>query len=244
MNLMSTICMTFAGSAWITLGLLWAVSVSADECHPSIDLSKPQYIVGYGSLMETASKGMTEPQAGTNLPVSVTGFQRSWNTHGVYPTTFLGVQPSAGTRMVAALYRDFPQDGKLGADARERSYCRLAVDPAAINMFDGSTVPVSSQIWVYATKPELIAKPDKSYPITQSYVDIFIAGCLQLQARVSEPNVDFVEQCIRTTDGWSKHWVNDRIYPRRPFMYQPNAWEIDQYLIRLLPDFANAIPIE
>ena len=25
----------------------------------------------------------------------------------------------------------------------------------------------------------------------------------------------------------SKHWVNDRLYPRRPFMYQKRALEID-----------------
>ena len=64
-------------AAAIALGLLWAVSVCAEDCHPEVDPSKPQYVVGYGSLMETASKRMTEPDAGTNLPVSVTGFQRS-----------------------------------------------------------------------------------------------------------------------------------------------------------------------
>ena len=44
---------------------------------------------------------------------------------------------------------------ELGADARERSYCRAAVDPASIKMLDGSTVPSPSQIWVYVTKPPI-----------------------------------------------------------------------------------------
>jgi hypothetical protein len=231
-------------TAIFLFGLTGACSVYADDCHPLPDLSKPQYIVGYGSLMEASSKRMTEPNADINLPISVVGFQRSWNTHGVYPTTFLGVRPSTSASMVAVLYRAFLDNGKLGADARERSYCRIAVEPDSINMLDGSTVPSASQIWIYVTKPDLVAPPDDQYPITQSYVDIFMTGCLQLQARVSESHIDFVEQCVRTTEGWSTHWVNDRIYPRRPFMNQPNAWQIDQHLNTLLPEIVGAVKIE
>jgi hypothetical protein len=39
------------------------------------------------------------------------------------------------------------------------------------------------------------------------------------------------ERMGRTTDGWSKHWVNDRISPRSPFSHQSNALEIDAHLI-------------
>jgi hypothetical protein len=49
---------------------------------------------------------------------------------------------------------------------------------------------------------------------------------------------------VLTTQGWSTHWVNDRIYPRRPFMYQPSAGEIDQRLNTLLPEIVDAIKIE
>ena len=120
--------MTFAATrqgalaVLLTLGLLGAASVRAQDCHPALDPSKPQYIVGYGSLMQSNSKRMTEPDAGINLPVLVTGFQRAWNTHGIYPTTYLGVQPSKSARMAAALYRDFLKDGKLGADASVPPY--------------------------------------------------------------------------------------------------------------------------
>jgi len=215
-----------------------------EKCHPPIDPSQPQYIVGYGSLMELASKKISEPDAGINLPVLVSGFQRSWNAHGTFGTTFLGARPSASQQMAAALYRTFPTDGKLNADARERSYCRAAVDPASITLLDGSSLEPRCQIWIYVTKPELVGAPEEGHPITQSYVDIFITGALELQEQVTEPDIDFVEQCVRTTDGWSKHWVNDRIFPRRPFMYQPRAWEIDQFLHRLLPDLFETVRIE
>ncbi len=219
-------------------------SAYADDCLPRVDAAKPQYIVGYGSLMDSSSKRISEPNAGVNLPVSVTGFQRSWNTHGYFGITFLGVQPSKSASMVAALYRDFLEDGQLGSDARERSYCRAAVDPASITMLDGSTVPSASQIWIYVNKPTTLAAPNAENPITQSYVDLFLSGCMQLQARVSDPKFDFVEQCVRTTDGWSRHWVNDRLYPRRPLANNPMAGQIDQYLKKLLPEFADDIKIE
>ena len=214
------------------------------KCHPPIDLSKPQYIVGYGSLMQTDSKRGTEPDAGENLPVMVNGFQRAWNTHGVFPTCYLGVQQSKSAKMVAAIYRSFPKKGVLSADAREIDYCRVAVDRDSVTMLDGSQVPANSQIWIYVNKPETIAVPDAGNPIVQSYVDIVITGCLELQQLVKDPEVDFVEQFVKTTDGWSKHWVNDRLYPRRPYIHQPNAWEIDSNLKRHVGKLYENITIE
>ena len=231
-------------AAGFFLYLCLVTGAGADVCHPPIDPAVPQYIVGYGSLMQTASKLSTQPDAGINLPVMVTGFQRAWNTHGVYPTTYLGVQPSRSARMAAALYRDFLKDGKLSSDAREIDYCRAEVPPADIKMLDASTLPSPSQIWIYVNKPDTLAPPNKQYPIVQSYVDIFITGCLELQERVADKNVNFVEACVRTTDGWSKHWVNDRLMPRRAYHYQPRAFEIDQHLKRLLPELFESIEIE
>ena len=233
-----------ARAAGLLLYLSLVESAGANDCHPPVDPDLPQYIVGYGSLMQEASKLSTQPDAGINLPVMVTGFQRAWNTHGVYPTTYLGVQPSRSARMAAALYRDFLKDGKLSSDAREIDYCRAAVPPAAIKMLDASTLPSPSQIWIYVNKPDTLAAPDARYPIVQSYVDIFITGCLELQTRVADKRIDFVEACVRTTAGWSKHWVNDRLMPRRAYHYQPRAFEIDQHLKRLLPELFESIEIE
>jgi len=230
-------------AAFAVLGV-WVGAAGADECRPPVDPSREQYIVGYGSLMQSASKRMTEPNAGINLPVLVTGFQRAWNHRGTYPTTYLGVEPAKSAPMAAALYRSFLKDGKLESDAREFSYCRTRVAPASIRMLDGSAVPSPAEIWIYVDEPESLAPPDERYPITQSYVDLFITGCMELQARVSEPGFDFVEQCVTTTRGWSKHWVNDRLQPRRPYIHEPRAFEIDGHLKRLLPAFVESVRIE
>jgi hypothetical protein len=239
--LFSSTCRTLAAA--LVAAPLWT-GVRAEGCHPEVDASKAQYVVGYGSLMQAASKRTTEPGAGENLPIRVRGFRRGWNTHGVYPTTYLGVQHDEDASMVAALYRSFLDDGKLSADAREIDYCRAKVEPASVEMLDGSSVPSSGQIWIYVSRPESLAPPDAEYPIVQSYVDIFISGCLELQVRVADPDLDFVEQCIRTTQGWSRYWVNDRIHPRRPFPFQPKAFEIDKRLGKWLPEIYADIRIE
>ena len=230
----------------LVLVLLGQVAVAiADDCHPEVDLRVPQYMVGYGSLMQSASKLSTEPDAGISLPVLVTGFQRGWNTHGVYPTTYLGVQPSKSAKMAAAIYRDFLHEGKLRSDAREIDYCRVQVPPDALELLDASSLPSPSQVWVYVNKPDTLAPPDDDNPIVQSYVDIFITGCLELQERVvADKKLDFVEACVRTTEGWSKYWVNDRPMPRRPYHYQPRAFEIDQALNRLFPVLYPSIEIQ
>jgi len=228
----------------LTLGLFLCGMALADDCHPPLKAGWQQYIVGYGSLMEAKSKQMTEPNAGESRPVQVTGFRREWNLHGTFPTTFLGVREDASAQMVAVLYRAELIEGKIGADAREFSYCRAPVDADSVSTLDGSELPAQSQIWIYVNKPEFLSSPNAKHPIVQSYVDIFITGCLEMQERVTESGFNFVDQCILTTSGWSKHWVNDRLYPRRPFMYQKRVLEIDEPLKRLLPEYFEAIKIE
>lgn len=227
--------------------LLFAATLEAADCHPEVDEDQPQYIIGYGSLMETASKQRTSPNTGANLPVLVTGYQRSWNAKGSpvgFSTTYLGVQPRSGARMVAALYRVFDARDIRETDRREAFYCREAVDRQKVQMLDGSLTPATGQIWIYVNKPGSIAPPSARYPLVESYVDIFLTGCFELQEKVVVKDFHFAEQCIETTAEWSPHWVNDRLYPRRPFIYQPNASRIDELLQRKLPRLFEQIRIE
>jgi hypothetical protein len=99
------------------------------------------------------------------------------------------------------------------------------------------------QYWIYVTKPEFTEPPSKDYPIVQSYVDIFITGCLELERNFEAEG--FSDECVRSTRGWSSNfWINDRIYPRRPFMYQPRASDIDKLLRRIMPRHFKNIKIE
>lgn len=63
--------------------LMCSPAVMASEiCHPDVDMSRPQYGIGYGSLMEDASRTRTAPNTGEALPALVQGFERAFISKG------------------------------------------------------------------------------------------------------------------------------------------------------------------
>jgi hypothetical protein len=225
--------------AWI----LWSgLALAAQPCHPDVDLTKPQYGVGYGSLMEEASRLRTAPNTGEALPAIVTGFERWFNAGGSaigFSTTYLGLIEREQASITAAVYRIFRHEDIKATDARERSYCRRSVDVSNIRLLDGSAAPNHGQYWIYVNKPDYRGLASERLPLVQSYIDIFLTGCQQLSKRATSFEGNFMVQCVLTTQGWSNHWVNDRIYPRRPFIYQPNAGAIDRLLDEHVPEFKS-----
>jgi len=215
------------------------------DCHTLPASNEPQYIVGYGSLMQDESRKRTSPQAGPAHPVEVAGYRRGWFAKADsvgYGTTYLGVTPDPNARVNAVIY-NVETNELLATDQREASYCRKSVALAAIKTLEkGSFQLAGGQAWIYVNKPEGIATPSAKSPIVQSYVDIFLSGCLEQEQRF-ELN-GFAQQCLATTRNWSEHWVNDRIYPRRPFIYQPRARQIDSLLAQQLPQYFSRIRIE
>lgn len=220
----------------VSPSLVWA----SEPCHPAVDPAKPQFSIGYGSLMEEKSRLRTAPNTGEALPAIVTGFERSFNAAGSsigFSTTYLGVTESPDATMTAAVYRMFRLEDIKATDAREANYCRQDVPAERIRLLDGSEVLTDAQYWIYVNKPDYRALATERLPLVQSYIDIFVTGCQQLSERAVRFEGNFVVECIRTTKGWSAHWVNDRIYPRRPFIYQPNAGSIDRLLNEHVPEF-------
>lgn len=81
----------------------------------------------------------------------------------------------------------------------------------------------------------------------QSYVDLCINGCIELEEKFPQAKeIKFTKKFIRNTKYWSKHWVNDRILPRRPTLYCKNADRIDGYLKEFLrkKELFSSIKIE
>jgi hypothetical protein len=213
-------------------------------CDAAPDPAQVQYIIGYGSLMQDESRKRTTPNANIAYPVKVNGYRRGWFTKGSgvgFSTTFLGVVQSKAGALNAAIYLiDVTEITTM--DRREFSYCRLAVEPGNYSLLK-QDIPLSpGQAWIYVNKPETIATANRRYPIVQSYVDVFLSGCLELEQRFDLE--DFAQQCLVTTSNWSIQWMNDRIYPRRPFIYQPKAGRIDQLLKEHLPQYFQHIRIE
>lgn len=233
-----------SGAAGVFLLLLCVPAWADSRCNIDPAPTLSQYIIGYGSLMEDASRLKTTPQAGEALPVRVTGFRRAWIAQGSqtgFSTTFLGVTVQPDAHMNAVLYSVPDETAVAILDRRESGYCRVAVTPQNITPLSGQ-LPDAAQIWLYASPPQKVHAPTRRFPVVQSYVDVFLSGCLQAEQRYQLDG--FARECVQTTRGWSKYWVNDRIYPRRPFVYQPNAGKIDKLLSEEVPQAFGAIRIE
>ena len=214
------------------------------RCNEVPDPKQAQYIIGYGSLMQDESRRRSVPHADTAYPVMVKGFRRGWLAKGPgvgFDATYLGIVSDQDGRFNAVLYQISPNDIPV-MDNRESFYCRLAVEPARYSLLKTETPIPQGQVWIYANKPESVATANERHPIVQSYVDIFVSGCLEQEQRYALEN--FAKQCLTTTSHWSTAWVNDRLYPRRPYIYQPKASQIDKLLQQQLPDYFRQIHIE
>ena len=235
-----TIALTISLSVCSSLAL-----ANIADCHPPVDAHQSQYLVGYGSLMAKQSKDRTVKHTGANLPVMIKGFKRAWMTQSHFPgfkTTFLGVSEHQSARLNAVIFKLPNAATSIHAyDSRENPYCRRQIKPSNITLLTNTAAP-AGQIWIYTTQPHRMKQPDTVHPITQSYVDLFLTGCIEQQAQYHLKH--FIEQCITTTSAWSKYWVNDRIYPRYPSTHQPYAIKIDQLLRHYLPQQFKQIQIE
>jgi hypothetical protein len=234
-------------AALFVAGLLAAFSSTsaATECNAAPDPGRPQYIVGYGSLMQDESRARTSPRAGPAHPVELKGYRRGWYARSEafsFGTTYLSVVEDRASGLNAVIYE--VDLAELGAtDRREALYCRARVASTQLRPLEQDFVsPPNAQTWIYVSKPENVATPSARYPIVQSYVDIFMSGCLEQEQRLG--SAGFSELCVATTADWSEHWVNDRIHPRRPFAFQPRARQIDDLLARRLGWFFARIRIE
>jgi hypothetical protein len=197
------------------------------------------YIFGIGSLIEQASRMRTTPAALYVLPARVEGFARGWwaRTGAVgFSTTFLGAIPDKSASMNGVVYA--VSDEELArTNKREAGYTPTDITKS-VEILGGSFKP-KGKVWVYANefKNEHELKnslPSPEFPIVQSYVDICLTGCLQIQQGFPETG-DFAAEFIQSTSEWSKYWENDRAYPRRAPFAVPLAQDIDVLLKKHLP---------
>jgi hypothetical protein len=227
--------------------LMLATAVRADDatCNAAPDAASPQYVIGYGSLMQDESRKRTAPEAGPAYPVLVRGYRRGWFARGKgvgCQTTFLGVVADAASELNAVVYQLKDVAELQATDRRESIYCRRRVPVNDFKLLGEGTAAPQGEVWIYVNSAEDAASATARYPIVQSYVDIFLSGCLEQEQRFKIEG--YVKQCIATTGGWPLHWVNDRLYPRRPFIHQPKAFQIDKLLSEQLPEHFRQIRID
>lgn len=209
---------------------------STKDCNLNPSKNSKNYIIGYGSLMERESRLITNPQAHRVEPVLVKGFQRVWGQNGGnYKTTFLTLIEKKDAKLNAVFY-SVNIENLLKTDQRERSYCRIKVDEKNLDFYGRKVNSKDVNFWIYAATPDRLKKPSATHPIVQSYVDIFINGCLQTEEEFKLQG--FAKDCVQLTSDWSEQWVNDRLHARRPFAIK-NAVKIDQLLSQYFSHYYN-----
>ncbi|HUY75390.1 MAG TPA: gamma-glutamylcyclotransferase family protein [Ktedonobacterales bacterium] len=212
--------------------------------------TRTNYIFGYGSLIDRASRISTTPQAWAAYPVIVEGIARGWWSRGTpigFSTCFLAAIGATGGRCNGVIYPVSPTELEQ-TDAREAIYERIRIDPAKIIFLDGRrSLPDDVAVWYYSLPSGTSLadnRPSAKYPIVQSYVDICLNGCFDLETLYPlAQEQGFARMFVAETRDWSRYWVNDRPHPRRPFATVPRALQIDALLNDVLPDVFPHIQI-
>ncbi|HTI82931.1 MAG TPA: gamma-glutamylcyclotransferase family protein [Acetobacteraceae bacterium] len=204
------------------------------------------FIFGYGSLINSASRNATANAPIHAIPVRVSaafGYIRSWNERVPSGFTALGLRrPEAGENTMTINGVLYPVQGNDMAafDAREAGYARVELPRADIEALSWERLPEAGQIWVYVphvpgNPPGVgLEPPSATFPILQSYVDVVIEGGL-------EYGPDFAREIIETTKGWSPDWLNDRDLARRPWVFAKNYNAVDKLLAASAPYFADRL---
>jgi len=179
-----------------------------------------QFVFGYGSLInrESRSKTVGADGAGTAIPVLVNGLRRGWNArirsdecqNWPCSMTALGVvfEENESSNGVLVLVSD---DKLVKLDERESGYIRRQIGVGAISFLTEQAIPPAAIVYAYVWDTPLPA--NEEFPILQSYVDVVMAGCLELGSE----RVDlggFPADFVRGTRGWDSYWVDDRMQPK------------------------------
>ncbi|MFI9047418.1 hypothetical protein [Streptomyces sp. NPDC053427] len=117
--------------------------------------------------------------------------------------------------------------GELKAFAdRERGYELIRIPPGGITMLDGRSAPPPGNFWYFGSVSRRYVSQE--FPIVQSYVDVCVSGCLAIEDEFpASRTAKFAQNFFSTTTDWKTPWINDRIYPWRPFVHVPQANKID-----------------
>ena len=164
------------------------------------------YIFGFGSLIDTRSRRRTTPLAHTAYPAIINGLGRGWWIHGLsgWAITWLAVQFEADAWCNGVIYPVTTRELQH-TDWRERGYKRAQVPAEAITMLAGEQP--DGPVWTYTAPVRALPRAGK--PIWQSYVDMCLRGCMEVEQRYPTTK-GFSAQFIETTQGWSNNWVDNR----------------------------------
>jgi hypothetical protein len=195
-----------------------------------------QFIVGYGSLINSASRNSSAGKMIPAIPVRIAaafGYIRAWNDRSLSGFTALGLRkPAPGEKAstINGVLYAAGVDEIAKFDAREAGYVRVEVPRDDIEAVSWQRLPETGRIWVYipikpSGEPGVgLPSANAEFPMLESYIDVVVEGGF-------EYGEDFARELIETTSDWSDYWLNDRELARRPWVHDPASSEVDQLLM-------------
>jgi hypothetical protein len=181
------------------------------------------FIVGYGSLINSVSRNATATAPIPAIPVRVLasfGYIRTWNYQSQFGFTALGLRKpkpgESGVTINGVLYEAKGGD-MANFDRREAGYTRVEVPASQIEAVGWQRLPESGHIWIYVpvradrqgVPGEGLPEPDADHPLLQSYIDVVVEGAL-------EYDPDFAREILETSDGWSRFWLIPGLFDKNP----------------------------
>jgi hypothetical protein len=170
------------GSVVATTLTAQAAGARSQEVIGAATSTRPRYIFGYGSLMDRQSRMATWPSAVFASPAIVKGVARGWFDQTDVPSwspTYLGGIADEGAECNGVIFRVTPAEFDSYTQ-RETGYRPTEIDPSQITMLDGSSAAPDGDIWYFANTRK--GFPSDLHPIVQSYEDVCLDGCLEIEA--------------------------------------------------------------
>jgi cation transport regulator ChaC len=188
-------------------------------------MNKQHDIVGYGSLINSASRRITGI-AGDSLAVRVQGLERTWVGWKGTNMRAVAARPMLGASCNGVLF-EVPECELDKFDDRETHYVRSQLDLSQVDYLQGhQALAGNSQVWVYLYNHH--NQGLQSAPIVQSYLDVILLGCQEIAPT-------FAQEFIEHTLNWNV-WHDDRLQPVYPrAQSHSEAVQLDQLLALLLP---------
>lgn len=231
-------------AVWLIMACAVRDGEAADWWGHKLPGMPTQFIFGYGSLIQTASRNAT---AGANvpaIPVRVSagfGYIRTWNARSASGFTALGLRkagPGETASTINGVLYAVDGDNMAKFDAREPGYVRVQVPQDDIEAVSWQSVPQQGFIWVYVPRQPggpsgaVQSEPSVEFPLLESYIDVVLEGSL-------EYGPEFARELIETTADWSRYWLDDRELARRPWVHDKQSAAVDRLLASVSPAAAR-----
>jgi len=194
----------------------------------------PNYIIGYGSLINMDSISKTLRNLDNTqiniLLVEILGMKRGWFVESSKVNfTALGVVKKLISKFNGTLIGPLSKKQINELDKREMKYRRIKIEKENVKIIKQNISIPRGSIWIYVAKNK--KSSSNNCPIIQTYVDVIINSSLKLSK-------SFTEEFIKTTTNWNGIWINDRrspIYQRAMSLSRKEENKIDKILKHQFP---------